>query len=144
MPGFPAAEFADAGTALNFASEKAEFSVAIPGQVPSGYVLAEIGIGKPPPAATGSTLRRATLKFQSGERKFSLMETNSPFQFLGQETAAVFRSLAPGADVYKSSGEKATDYTVLTKTRGFVLTIPAGSPLTEDDLIRMLSSLPLS
>jgi len=67
---------------------------------------------------------------------------NSPFAFEGDDPAHIIASPAKGASIYKVAGAEIVDYTLLTPTRGYVLTFRS-SDLSEAEAVKVLSSLPM-
>ncbi len=134
--------FSSAQDAVAFASSRAGFTVGGPSNLPSGYALVEVDIPpKPPSSAPGAPLR-ATLKLRKGDTGFQILLVNQPFTFDGDDTSHLIASLSAGARVFKVVGDVTTDYTLLTASRGAVITARNPSPLADDEAVRILSSLP--
>ena len=145
-PGAAPAErmFPGPREALAYASSTAGFEVAAPARLPSGYALVEIDVPPKPPSAASGVPLRATLKIRKGDKGFQILAVNQRFQFDGDDASHVIASPSAGSQVFKAVGDQSIEYTLLTPTRGFVITSPVPGPLTDDEAIRILGSLSLN
>ncbi len=98
---------------------------------------------KPPTGADAGPLR-VTLKVRAGSRGFNLLAVSTRFSFEGDDPAHIIASPAKGADIYKVAGALGADYTLLTPNRGYVISVSAPSPLSDEEAIGILASLPLN
>ena len=136
-------EFQTANAATAEASRRAGFSVKVPPHLPSGFAVADVTISPKPPAASQSTLRRVLLAVKGGESTLTMIAVNSPFTFPGSDDRSnIVATPGKGASIYKVAESGLVDYTLLTPTRGYVLTFKA-SDLSEAEALKVLASLPM-
>ena len=141
--GTPAqTEFQTANAAAAEASRRAGFNVKVPPYLPAGFAVADVTISPKPPAPSTSTLSRMSLAIKGGNATLTFLAVNSPFTFEGDDAAHIIASPAKGANIYKVAGAEIVDYTLLTPTRGYVLTFRS-SDLSETEAVKVLSSLPM-
>ncbi|MEO6043931.1 MAG: hypothetical protein ABIQ47_08420 [Tepidiformaceae bacterium] len=141
--GTPAqTEFQTANAATAEASRRAGFNVKVPPYLPSGFVVADVTISSRPPAQSTSTLRRILFAVKRGQSTLTVIAVNTPFTFEGDDAAHIISSPAKGANIDKVAGAEIVDYTLLTPTRGYVLTARS-SELSEAEAVKVLSSLPM-
>lgn len=139
--------FGTAQEALAYASSKAGFQILFPAYLPPGYALTQIGVPpKRPPEVTGGPLT-AQLTIRNADKGFTLEAVNQPFRFSGDDPGHVIATPAPGSQIFKgdpgvgANGVEGIDYHWLTPSRGADLII-ATHQLTEEDIVRILSSMP--
>ena len=136
------AEFQTANAAAAEASRREGFNVKVPPYLPSGFAVADVTISPRPPAQSTPTLRRILLAIKGGNATLTFLAVNSPFTFEGDDAVHIIASPAKGANIYKVAGAEIVDYTLLTPTRGYVLTARS-SDLSEAEAVKALSSLPM-
>lgn len=139
--------FGTAQEALAYASSKAGFQIPFPAYLPPGYALTQIGVPpKRPPEVTGGPLT-AQLTIRSADKGFTIEAVNQAFHFSGDDPGHVIATPAPGSQIFKgdpgvgANGVEGIDYHWLTPSRGADLII-ATHQLTEDEIVRILSSMP--
>ncbi len=136
-------EFQTADAATAEASRRAGFSVKVPPYLPPGFAVADVTISPKPPAASQSTLRRILFAVKGGNATLTMIALNSPFTFPGSDDPSkIVASPGKGASIYKVAEGGLVDYTLLTPTRGYVLTFKA-SDSSEAEALKVLSSLPM-
>ena len=142
--GTPAqTEFQTANAAAAEASRRAGFNVKVPPYLPAGFAVADVTISPKPPAQSSSSLRRMSLAIKGGNATLTVLAVNSPFTFPGSEDASrIIATPAKGSSIYKVAEGGLVDYTLLTPTRGYVLTFRS-SDLSETEAVKVLSSLPM-
>lgn len=135
-------EFQTVAAAAGEASRKAGFSLNVPAYLPKAFAVTDISVSPKPPAPSTSTLSRMSLAIKGGNATLTFLAVNSPFTFEGDDAAHIISSPAKGANIYKVAGAEIVDYTLLTPTRGYVLTARS-SDLSEAEAVKVLSSLPM-
>ncbi len=131
--------FTSDAEALAFAQSKADFSLALPGWTPPGFGLASIQVS---PKPQGPGPHRVRFGYQGNQAGLSLMAVNTPFDFPGKDADHQVTSLTPGTELYRAAADGRTEFTLLSETRGYVLTINPGAAISDADAVRMLGSLP--
>ena len=132
--------FTSAKAAAADASQKAGFTIVVPSGLPAGYQLGLIGIS--PPVANG--LRRARLRFAStGQPTLTLLQVNTPFRFDGDDPDHAIATPGKGATIYRVSSAVGTEYTLLTPSHGYTLTVLAPEKVDQGQAVKILSALPL-
>ncbi|MFN8506595.1 MAG: hypothetical protein U0547_03400 [Dehalococcoidia bacterium] len=109
---------------------------------PAGFRLVSFTIYPMPPFPASGMPTRVEAKYEKGSTWVKLLYVGSRFGFPGDEDAA--NRLPPpkaGQDLFRITTKDFIEYTVLTADRGFVVTLPNPSPLTEAEAIRVLTSV---
>ncbi len=132
--------------ALVYVSSRAGFPVTVPGYLPPGYALTEIDIPPRPPASIDSSGLPflAVLKIQNESAGFRIQEANVKFT-VDQNPSQLIASPSAGSQVFKDGGaaaDKSVNYTLVTPTRIVLLGTGVPNPLTDDEAVQVLSSLP--
>ncbi len=95
------------------------------------------------PKPTGPGPHRVRFGYQNNEAGLSLMEVNTPFDFPGKDSDHEVTSPIAGTELYRASADGVTEFSLMTPTSGFVLTIRPGTAISDVDAVRMLGSLPI-
>lgn len=132
--------FASDAEAVKYAQSQVDFPLVLPAWAPAGFELASIQIS---PKPTGPGPHRVRFGYQNNEAGLSLMEVNTPFDFAGKDADHQVTSPIQGTELYRASADGVTEYSLMTPTSGFALTIRPGSAISDADAVRMLGSLPI-
>lgn len=132
-----------ARSAVAYASSRAGFSITLPGYLPSGYALTEIDIPPRPPAAIDSSglPLHVFLKISNGSEGFLIQEANVRYT-VDENPSQLIASPSAGSHIFKDAGDLTTNYTFASPTRIIELTAAVPNPLTDDEVVRILVSIP--
>ena len=131
------------GEAIERASQLAGFTVAAPRALPAGFVLKELFVSPPPPAAQAGVIT-ATDRIVSAT--FVATGTHFRIDFLRDGFNPVvsgeeLKGLVEGSQVFWLATDEAEFYSMLSHGRGVILIIPKGSELDREDARKMLSEV---
>jgi len=134
------------GDALTYVSSKAGFQVTVPGYLPPGYLVTEIDIPPRPPAAIDSSglPLHVFLKISNGSVGFQIQEANVRYT-VDENPSHVIASPSAGSQIFKQGGavgDTITAYTLVTPTSIVELTAGVPNPLTDDEVVRIMTSVP--
>lgn len=127
--------------AASAAAKASGWSVPLPA-VPAGFRLAPLTVYARPPFPDAALPTRVEAKYEKEATWFKLLYVGSRFRFPGDEDAANrLQSPKAGQDLFRVTAGAFVEYTLLTADRGYVVTVPNPSPLTEAEAIRILASI---
>jgi hypothetical protein len=133
-------DFASYEDATRFAERAAGFAPVAPPYVPPGHRVSLIGVGDAPRADSGSTFRRVTTEIESGqgERVITVLATNEPFGFPGDDNENILERLSDDSRLYRQTEDSgAIIYTLITAERGFQVRA-APNRVPEEELRKMV------
>lgn len=124
-------------------SAAANFPLTLPSYVPPGFQLTEIDIPARPPAAIDSSGLpfQAILKFHGANGGFSIEELSARIS-PPDDPNQIIATPAAGTRVFKDQSDLTTSYTLVTPWRLIELGTGAPNPLSDDDAVRILTSIP--
>ena len=135
--------FPDAIQALAYASSTAGFEVTTPAYVPTGFGLVEIDVAPGPPAGIprGGLPLHVFLKFRNGTTGFQVEEDNAR-NVVPEDPSRLIATPSADSQIFKNPGDLTTTYVLLAPTRVLILGTGSPNPLTDDEAVRLLTSVP--
>jgi len=135
--------FPDAIQALAYASSTAGFEVTTPAYVPTGFGLVEIDVAPGPPAGIprGGLPLHVFLKFRNGTTGFQVEEDNAR-NVVPEDPSRLIATPSADSQIFKNPGDLTTTYVLLAPTRVLILGTGSPNPLTDDEAVRILASVP--
>lgn len=129
--------------ASGYASSMAGFGVAPPGYLPPGFVLVEIDVAPGPPAGIprGGLPRHVSLKIRNGATGLQIEESDVRYD-VPEDPSHLIPLPFPDSQIFKDAGDRTTTYTLVQPARVLILGTGAPSPLTDDEAVRILLSVP--
>lgn len=144
----PVQVFDGSGAVSNFKSldearayvgSKAGFEVPAPTSLPTGFRVTEL-VFSPRQPDPRPNLDRVTYKIRRGSTGFTLLFVGRPFSFPDKDDAHIVSRPNNQSAIYKSTDRDVTEYTLLTDTNGWVVTVSDSLGITWAEIQIMLSS----
>lgn len=128
--------------ALAEASQRAGFNVEAPGYLPSDTKIETITVFPvaEPPGRPAASFRHVWLHLRTERGGFIVDETNEPFQSAGGGEETVYEGKE--GRIYRVESEYAVSYSRVTEHRGYSIDLVKPFSLPEDEVVKLLQSLP--